>query len=796
MIRELRGESTAFVLDTPHTTLALLTLPTGQIETVYYGNRIRIDSAEDALALSEKNEFPPGNSIDYNAEANPYSLEDMRLLVGTYGKGDLREPMVEAEAADGSTTLDFVLTDASISDEKNTIDGLPTAHASDEGLAQTLTLTMKDNNNGYVLRLFFSVFSDSDVICEGASFENVSDKNVRLTRFLSGQLDIFGSGYKVTSFTGGWTREMNRSDTVVSAGNYTVSTVAGSSSSRANPYIIVADPDCTESHGCCIGSNLIYSGNHYESVSVNTYGKTRILTGINPSGFCFDLAPGDAFNAPECVMGYTDGGYSALSIMMADFVRGHIIRGEWADKDRPVVLNSWEGAYFDINEKKLLSFAKKGKELGAELFVMDDGWFGNRSDDKRSLGDWIVNQKKFPHGLAYLVDRIHGMGLLFGIWVEPEMVNVDSDLYRSHPDWAIQIPGKVQSEGRHQRLLDLSNPEVVQYVIDAMSSIFSSASIDYVKWDYNRIFSDVYSSYLKERSAGELYHRYILGLYQIMDALVKKYPHILFEGCAAGGNRFDLGILSYFPQIWGSDNSDAISRLTIQEGYSCGYPMSCVTGHVSDCPNHQTLRNTPLNTRFNVAAFTSFGMEVNPLDMSSAEIGKLHEYVEVYKRLRHTMQHGDFYRMSDEDNSVKWVVTSKDGAQAVGMVLMKEIKPGIRYENLKFRGLDPDARYHVYNLPMDIDVRTFGSMINQMAPVHIKPGSVMESAVAHFVKMHCEILEENVSGGLLMNAGINLPPAFTGTGYNEHTRVMCDYSSRLYIVEKIEEKLLTDSSLS
>ena len=257
MIRELRGDRTAFVLDTPHTTLALLTLPTGQIETVYYGNRIRIDSAEDALALSEKNEFPPGNSIDYNSEPNPYTLEDVRLLVGTYGKGDIREPMVETQSADGSTTLDFVLTDASISDDKNTIDGLPVAHVSDDGLVQTLTLTMKDNNNGYVLRLYFSVFSDSDVICRSASFENVSDQNVKLTRLLSGQLDVFGCGYKVTSFTGAWTREMNRTDTIVSAGNYTVSTVIGSSSSRANPYIIVADPDCSEAHGRCTGGPLL-----------------------------------------------------------------------------------------------------------------------------------------------------------------------------------------------------------------------------------------------------------------------------------------------------------------------------------------------------------------------------------------------------------------------------------------------------------------------------------------------------------------------------------------------------------
>ncbi|MGN8774205.1 alpha-galactosidase [Candidatus Weimeria sp. HCP3S3_B5] len=796
MIRKLEGKREAFVIDTPETSLVLLTLPTGQIETAYYGKRIAIESACEAESLSEKNEFPPGNSIDYNSDPNPYTLEDVRLLVGTYGKGDLREPMIEAVSCDGNSTLDFVLTGSLISDGKNEIEGLPSSHDSEGALSQTLTLIMTDKNNGYVLKLYFSVFSDSDVIARSVSFENRSGKKVRLERLLSGQLDIFASSCRVISFTGAWTREMNRNDTIVSSGNYSISTIAGSSSSRANPFFIVASPDATEEYGRCMASNLIYSGNHYESVSVSTYGKTRILTGISPEGFSFELVDGEVFNAPECLMAFSDQGFSRLSIIMADFVREHILTGEWAKKPRPVLLNSWEAAYFDINEKKLLSFAKKGRELGAELFVMDDGWFGNRNDDRSSLGDWKVNLKKLPHGLSCLCDRIHGLGMYFGIWVEPEMVNVDSDLYRAHPDWTIQTPDSEQSEGRHQRILDLSNPEVADYVYKAMCAIFSSASIDYVKWDYNRIFSDVYSPYLKERSSGELYHRYILGLYHIMDGLVKKYPHILFEGCASGGNRFDLGILSYFPQIWGSDNSDAISRLTIQQGYSMGYPMSCVTGHVSACPNHQTLRVTPLDTRFNVAAFTSFGMEMNPLDMSSQEIHELSGYVDLYKKLRTTMQGGDFYRMSDEDNTVKWVVTDKDGSRSVGMVLVKEIKPGIRYENLKFRGLDPCGRYHVYNLPVDIDVRTFGSMINQVSPVHVKPGSLAEGAIAHFVKIHCELLEENVSGSLLMNAGINLPPAFTGTGYNERVRVMGDFASRLYIVEKVDRDSLTEDSLS
>lgn len=788
MIRELKGDRTAYVLDTPHTTLVFLTLPTGQIETAYYGSSIRLDSADEALSLSEKNEFPPGNSIDYNADKNPYTLEDVRLLVGTYGKGDIREPFVEAVAPDGSTTLDFVLTDTEIDDGKNTIEGLPSSHEksdAEEDSAKTLCFTLTDRNNGYVLKIYYSVYPDSDVIARSARFENASDEPVTLTRLLSGQLDVFGSGYKVTTFTGAWTREMNMHEVTVSAGNYTVSSVVGSSSSRANPYVIVSDPSCTEDHGRCLGSNLIYSGNHYESISVNTYGKTRILTGINPVDFDFRLEPGESFSAPESVMAFTEDGYSALSIIMSDFVRDHIISGEWAHKDRPIVLNSWEASYFDINEKKLLSFAKKGKELGAELFVMDDGWFGKRDDDHSSLGDWNVNLKKLTHGLSYLADRIHGLGLLFGIWVEPEMVNVDSDLYRAHPDWAIDIPGKSHSEGRFQRFLDLSNPEVVEFAIDAMSRIFSSASIDYVKWDYNRIFSDVYSPYLKEKSNGELFHRYILGLYQIMDALVKKYPHILFEGCASGGNRFDLGILSYFPQIWASDNSDAISRLAIQQGLSMGYPLSAATGHVSACPNHQTLRRTPMNTRFNVAAFTSYGMEVNPLDLSTEEFEELKSYNDLYKRLRHTLQTGDFYRVNDEDNTVKWVTVSKDKSQAVGMMLVKEIKPGIRYENLKFKGLDPEKKYHVYNIPINIDVRTFGSMINTMAPVHVKPGSVVESAVAKFVKLKSEVLDETVSGSVLMNAGLNLPSAFTGTGYDEKIRVMTDFGSRLYIAEEV-----------
>ena len=531
--------------------------------------------------------------------------------------------------------------------------------------------------------------------------------------------------------------------------------------------------------------NLVYSGNHYEAVEVSAFAKTRVVAGINPTSFQFHLEPNDFFEAPEAVMTYSEEGFNGMSENMHAFVRNCIVRGAWKNKPRPVLLNSWEAAYFDINERKLLNLAKAGKEVGIELFVMDDGWFGTRDNDTQALGDWTANLKKLPQGVKGLAEKVNQLGLDFGIWVEPEMVNVNSDLYRAHPDWAISIPGKPHSESRNQRILDFCNPEVVDYMIESMSNVFSSGNIAYVKWDMNRIFSDYYSPYLDASRQKEVAHRYLLGLYRMMDTLTKRFSEILFEGCASGGNRFDLGILSYFPQIWASDDSDAIYRSTGQTGYSYGYPMSTVTAHVSDCPNHQTLRKTPLTTRFHVAAFGVLGYECHLGEMSKEDIKEIKGQVELYKQWREVLQFGTFYRGRTQGNIVEWTCVSPDKKKAVGMVLQKLVNPNTSYETYTPCGLDPEKNYRFTNRQLHFDLKDFGSLVNQVSPIHIKQNSLLHNVANSLVKMHGEI-EDCVAKGDLLMKGIKLKQGFGATGYAEDIRFFSDFGSRMYFMEEVE----------
>jgi alpha-galactosidase len=446
------------------------------------------------------------------------------------------------------------------------------------------------------------------------------------------------------------------------------------------------------------------------------------------------------------------------------------------------LLNSWEAAYFDISESKLLSLAKKAAEAGIELFVMDDGWFGNRNDDKTSLGDWDVNKKKLPGGVESLAEKVHALGLDFGIWVEPEMISEDSDLYRAHPEYAMTAPGRENSPGRNQMLLDLTNPEVVDFVTTSMRKIFSVPGVNYVKWDMNRMFADVYSKVLPAERQGETAHRYVLGLYRIMKTLTEEFPDILFEGCASGGNRFDLGILSFMPQIWGSDDTDAMQRTKIQTGYSYGYPMSVMTAHVSACPNHQTLRTTPIDTRFNVAAFGVFGYEINLCECSSEEFKAIKQQVSTYKEWRDTFFYGDFYRVSDKE----WMVVSPDKRNAVAMVWNEMCNPNDFYGKLRTVGLDETMDYHVFNIQLKHNIKEFGDLVNQVAPIHIKKDSFVHNTLARFYKMDGEVEDYVVSGALLNNAGIKLTQAFGGTGYNGETRLFQDFASRLYFLSAKE----------
>ncbi len=786
MIREYQK---IFVLTTENTEYMFRILPTGHPEHLYYGRLLGQPSSmtgemirEDAEALAEKRVFAAGNMIAYDAEHPELTLEDLRLEFSSNGKGDIREPFVEVTHADGSRTSDFLYESHSIESGKPALETLPGSYADREKDAEHLKIVFRDRVAGLRLELHYYVFAASDVISRNAVIFNDSAQTVMLDRLMSLQLDLGASGYVVTTFGGAWAREMHRHDMTLGSGKIVNSSLTGTSSNRANPFMMISNPDTTEECGSCFGFNLIYSGNHYASAEVNAYGKTRFISGINPQSFGWKLEPDAFFEAPEAVMTYSDAGYSGISRNMHKFVREHIVRGEWKHKPRPVLLNSWEAAYFKIDELKLLRLAQRAKEVGIELFVMDDGWFGARNDDTSSLGDWEVNRRKIPEGLDGLANRIHRMGMDFGIWIEPEMTNTDSDFYRQHPDWTMAIPGRPHAEGRNQRILDLANPAVVDAVADKITALLSSARINYVKWDMNRIMSDIYSPYLPADRQRETAHRYIMGFYNLAARITGRFPHILFEGCAAGGNRFDLGVLCYMPQIWASDDTDAAERVLIQEGYSYGYPMSVLSAHVSSCPNHQTLRSVPVETRYHVAAFGLLGYELNLTDLSDAEREEIRNQITLYKESREVLQNGRFYR-GRQGNIHEWTCVSEDQELAIGMIFQEKVIPNMQFEQYFAHGLAEEKRYHLYNLSFRHDIRKFGDLVNAVSPIHVRKGSVLHNVLARFVTMPGETEDVKASGTLLMHAGVKLQQAYSATGYNENTRYFTDYCSRMYFME-------------
>ena len=783
MIRQLGN---LFVLDTANTTYAFHALPSGHLEHLYYGQKIRIDAEEDVIALTEKHQCLPGNSVCYSPDYPALSLEDVCLEMSAHGKGDIREPFIEVTHTDGSYTSDFLFETAEICSGKAPFATLPGSYE-ENGNVDELIVTLKDQQYDLTLELHYFVFAEYDVISRSAKLLNTSSDAVTLERLLSLQLDFPRADWVFSTFHGAWAREMKKHDLPVGICKLVNESYCGCSSNRANPFVMLSQPDTNEDRGDCYGFNLIYSGNHYEAVEESAFGKMRLVSGINPRSFQFHLEPGDTFEAPEAVMTYSPDGYNGMSRQMHRFVRNCIVRGAWKNKSRPVLLNSWEASYFDINERKLLNLAKAGKEAGIELFVMDDGWFGGRDDDTQALGDWYANRTKLPQGVAGLAHKVNELGLQFGLWVEPEMINTNSDLYRAHPEWVMEIPGKPHSESRNQRILDLANPEVVEYMTEKMTEVFSSGNVAYVKWDMNRIFSDYYSQHLPAHRQKEVAHRYMLGLYRMLETLNQRFPEILFEGCASGGNRFDLGMLCYFSQIWASDDSDSIYRVEAQTGYSYGYPMSAVTAHVSDCPNHQTLRVTPLATRFNVAAFGVLGYECHLGEMSREDVKEIKAQIELYKQWRDVLQYGTFYRGRSGGNLYEWTCVSPDRKKAVGMVLQVLVNPNSSFETYLPKGLDPDTRYHFTNRQMEFNLKEFGSLINHVSPVHIRPNSILHNAAAALVKMKGEKEDCVATGQMLMNGSVKLKQAFAATGYADDIRFFKDFSSRMYFMEAIEE---------
>ena len=725
----------------------------GLLEHIHFGAPVQTG---DALALSCRPGLGWGSNILLDPE-DPASCPDTLALEWSgSGRGDYRESPLELAGKSSSFRYDsFRILEGTVP----MASGLPQAH----GAAQTLEITLKQP--GAVLRLYYAVYPTA--LVRRAALENTGDLPLTIGKLMSFCVDLPGN-YVMSTFNGGWIAEMRRCDTPVGASKAVNESLTGASSNRHNPGFLLAEPEATETAGRVYGFNLIYSGNHYAAAQQSLQGLTRVMQGINPSNFSWELSPGEVFETPEAVLCHSDGGYSGLSHHMHTFVSDHIIPAYWRCRPRPVLYNSWEGCVFDFNQHRLLGLAKQAKDMGCELFVLDDGWFGARNNDKAGLGDYNVNKKKLPEGLEGLSRRIRDLGMDFGLWFEPESVNPDSDLYRAHPDWALtdEFPPAL---GRNQLLLDLTKQEVRDYIVENVSKILDSANISYVKWDMNR----------HSIALGAKAHAFVLGLYEVLDRIFSPRPGILLESCSSGGNRFDLGMLCYSPQIWTSDDTDPIERLAIQEGCSYLYPQSTMGAHVSAAPHAQTLRATPLSTRGNVAFFGCLGYELDLKHLLPVEIREIKQQIAFYKQYREIFQFGRFHR-----TNLGWQVSGERVTLAGVFHKLVHAAPG--YEQLRVAGLKKDTRYRVLSLEQAIRVGQFGNLLKHVAPVRIDPnGQLLRMADRHYT-LPGGMEELTVSGAALMS-GILLRPMFRGTGYDQNQRTQGDFGSDIYVIEAIGE---------
>ena len=672
----------------------------GDLIHVHYGKK---------MSDRDYSDFKPRWFCWKGFDENNISLELYPQEYPAYGHTDLRLPAYSVKNTYGNSISQLKYKDYSIKEnEIPAIQGLPSLFAGDKSI-QTLEITLFDEVTGLEAVLSYTVFDEYDVIIRSARLTNKADGAMTVETAYSANLDLKKNDYDVIYFSGGWAREREYFRREITQGEkLDISNARGGSGHCINPFILVAERTATEDSGEVYGFSLVYSGNHSSRIECDEYGNIRVQQGINPFMFEWTINKGESFDTPQSVLCFSENGIGGISRELNDVYRTNLCRSKWADKERPILINNWEATYFDFTEEKLLAIAKQAKEVGIELFVLDDGWFGKRNDDRRSLGDWFVNRDKLPSGIEGFAKKINDSDLKFGLWIEPEMVNPDSDLYRAHPDWAISVPDRTPSMSRQQLILDLSRDEVCDYIISAVSDVLAGANIEYVKWDMNRPMTDMpYAGYN---------HKYTLGFYKIMDALTSAFPDILFEGCSGGGGRFDAGVLAYMPQIWTSDNSDAAARLKIQYSTSIGYPVSAISAHVTASPNHQNGRITSLATRANTAYAGVFGYELDITKMSAQELDEVKAQIERDKRLRHLMQTGDFYRLQSpyETNYCSWEMVSKDKSEA--FVFACKILSIANHQDgvIRIKGLDPDSDY------TDIETgRTYGG--DELMYIGIEP---------------------------------------------------------------------------
>lgn len=768
-----------FTLRTKNSSYILRKTKFGHLEHIHYGVPV---SEGDVPALELKNDIQTGSSVMYDPSDDTYCLDTMCLEWSGVGRGDYRQTPLEAKLSDGSFANDFVYEKHDIVRGCVPMNSLPNAY-DDKDEAETLIISLKERSHKLELRLYYTVFPESNVIARRTELINNSDGDISLRRFMSMSLDMLGSGYVMHSFDGGWIKETHRNMRPVEYGMYINSSTTGSSSNRHNPGFILSEKNTGEQHGKAWGFNLVYSGNHMGVVERSNHDIIRVQLGINPHCFDWTLHPGESFEAPEAVLTFSDAGFNGLSANFHDFVNGNIVRGQWKNIERPVLLNNWEACFFKFTRGKLLKLARRAKSVGVELFVLDDGWFGDRNSDRAGLGDYDVDLRKLPGGLGYLADKVNALGMKFGLWFEPESVNVDSKLYRAHPDWAIKpLDGDAPSFGRNQLLLDLTRKDVRDYIVKSVGGVLDSANIEYVKWDMNRHMSDACSSHLDEQ--GEFCHRYILGLYEVLERIFSPRPHILFESCSSGGNRFDLGMLCYSPQIWSSDDTDPIERLAIQGGLSYLYPQSTMGAHVSAAPHQQTLRDTPLSTRFNVSAFGVLGYELDLKYLTKAELKEIKEQIAYYKEHRRTFQYGSFYRFDEtRENRRHWQVSAADGSEHICGHFQKLCSASAGADILPVTALEPETEYKVEAKPQRIFIKRLGGLVKHVLPIELDPdGFILRTANKLFAMP--DAAEHLAASGAALMSGIKLQRQFLGTGYNDRLHILGDFGSTLYCIRR------------
>ena len=666
---------------------------------LYYGKRLT--HREDFSHLFE---YAMRDMSPYAFEGNStFSLENIKQEYPTFGCGDMRFPAYEIERENGSHVVEFVYKEHKIYNGKPKLEGLPATYVESDDEAQTLELVLEDTSINTRIVLLYTIYEAFPVIARSVRFECDSDEKITLLSAMSACVDLPDKDYEMIDLAGVWARERHVRRHKLDYGIQSIYSMRGCSSYQFNPFLALARENADEFQGQVYGFSLVYSGNFLAQTEVDNYDTARVLMGIHPNGFKWTLGKGESFQTPEMVMVYSEAGLNGMSQTFHKLYRTRLARGTWRDKVRPILINSWEAFYFDFDAPKLLGLADAAADLGMELLVLDDGWFGKRDDSTSSLGDWYPNEEKLKGTLKELAEKINAKGLKFGLWIEPEMTNKDSDLYRAHPDWLLAEQGKRICHSRTQYVLDFSKKEVREYIGDMLENLLAEVPVSYIKWDMNRTFSEVFSNGNDREYQGKVCHKYILGVYELYERLTSRFPHVLFESCASGGARFDPGMLYYAPQGWTSDDTDAIERLKIQYGTSMVYPVSCMGSHVSASPNHQTNRVTPIETRADVAYFGTFGYELDLLKLGEEDKAEIRRQIAFMKEKRDLIQKGTFYRLKSpfEGNETAWMIVSEDQKKAlVGYYrVMQPVNVG--FKRLKLKGLKEDICYKVSGYDYD-----------------------------------------------------------------------------------------------